>query len=182
MSQRQTISITGARSGAGTTTTCIALALLLEGVTQLVGTPDDIDDLAATSGGQLTEHIHISQAYKPTNGITVIDGGSIPNPLSHYTAADHRKYLLVRGPSYPALRTAQRCVTLFDGVILLTEEGRALDHKDVTAALRLPVVAKIKIDKAVHRLGDAGITRLAKLPKTLDPLRDLPPDRERLTV
>lgn len=76
------------------------------------------------------------------------------------------RYAVVRGPCYLSLATlvSHRDVQL-DGVILLTEVGRALSQSDVSAVLAVPVVAQIPVASRVARALDAGILvgRLEKL-------------------
>ena len=69
---------------------------------------------------------------------------------------------MLRGPCYVALSTLVNRGGRYDGVIVLTEPGRALSERDVTDVLGLPVVANIPIDPAIARMIDAGLllTRL----------------------
>lgn len=53
-----------------------------------------------------------------------------------------------------------------DGVVLVTEPGRALTAADVEAVLIAPVLAEIAIDPAVARTIDAGLLT-ARLPRAL---------------
>ena len=62
----------------------------------------------------------------------------------------------------------------FDGLIVLTEPGRALSERDATEVLGIPLAATLPIDPAVARAIDAGIltSRLART-RALAPLRPL---------
>ena len=91
-----------------------------------------------------------------------LDAGA--NPAAASLAAD-RKLLVVRN-CYLALRRALAHPARPDGVVLITEEGRALDAADVESVLSAPVVAEIAIDPAVARTIDAGLLA-ARLPRTL---------------
>lgn len=76
--------------------------------------------------------------------------------------ADRR--LLVTRACYVALSRAPRFVHLATDVVLLEEEGRALDRVDVTSALGVPVAATIPVDLAVARAVDSGLL-VRRLPR-----------------
>jgi hypothetical protein len=65
--------------------------------------------------------------------------------------------LLVTRACYLALRRAMKLDRRPDGVIVVRENGRALDGSDVQRLLGAPVVARIDVDPAVARLVDAGL-------------------------
>jgi hypothetical protein len=65
--------------------------------------------------------------------------------------------VLVTRACYLALRRALRHDARPDGVVLVREQGRALDAGDVARVLHAPVVAKLDLDPAVSRLVDAGL-------------------------
>ncbi len=95
-------------------------------------------------------------------GAWFLDAGT--NPAAGSLAADRR--LLVVRNCYLALRRAVAHPVRPDGVVLVTEPGRALTATDVEAVLTAPVVAEIAIDPAVARTIDAGLLA-ARLPRTL---------------
>lgn len=95
-------------------------------------------------------------------GAWFLDAGT--NPAASSVAADRR--LLVVRNCYLALRRAVAQPVRPDGVVLVTEPGRALTATDVEAVLTAPVVADIAIDPAVARTIDAGLLA-ARLPRTL---------------
>jgi hypothetical protein len=65
--------------------------------------------------------------------------------------------LLVTRACYLALRRAMRLDRRPDGVVVVRENGRALDGGDVQRLLDAPVVARIDVDPAVARLVDSGL-------------------------
>jgi len=74
--------------------------------------------------------------------------------------------LFVTRPCYLSMRRAVRIGVDADGVVLLTEPGRALNRKDVGDLLGLPVVGVVEVDPAVARAVDAG-TLLRRMPASL---------------
>lgn len=98
----------------------------------------------------------------------VIDAGTRVPPES----LDHRAVsLLVTRACYLSLRRVTLLDTRPDGVILLTEPGRAIGPKEVEHATGAPVVALVPWDPAVARAVDAGLLA-AKVPGSLlQPLR-----------
>ena len=86
---------------------------------------------------------------------TVIDAGV---GLPANSLRDHalHSFLVIR-PCYLALRRATAVAKHADGVILLTEPGRALTRRDVESVLQVSVVAEIPVDAAVARAVDAGL-------------------------
>lgn len=173
----RTIVLTGARGGQGTSTIAATLAVLAagHGPTQLV--PDDPRSTAALMGVAVAldeEWVEVCpNLTMATNGhhvvltghpaTTVIDGGRIPNgPFDEDTtppvAIDGlERYAVLRGPCYVAISSLLATGRRFDGVILLTEPGRALSERDVTDVLGTPVVATIPIEAAIARSIDAGL-------------------------
>jgi hypothetical protein len=93
---------------------------------------------------------------------TVVDAGTgdPPNPLG-----DVGRTLLVTRGCYLALRRASAMAWRPDGVVFVSEPGRALRRPDVERAVGAPVVASVSVDPAVARAVDAGLlaTRLPRL-------------------
>ena len=65
--------------------------------------------------------------------------------------------LLVTRPCYLALRRATAAGVKADGVVVVSELGRALSEADVSAVLGLAVVATVDVDPAIARSVDAGL-------------------------
>ena len=86
---------------------------------------------------------------------TVIDSG-VGLPASSLREHALHSFLVIR-PCYLALRRATSVAKNADGVILLTEPGRALTRRDVESVLQVSVVAEIPVDPAVARAVDAGL-------------------------
>jgi len=89
-------------------------------------------------------------------------GTGIPNAELRSTSRD----LMVIRPCYLALRRAARSGLRPDGVIVISEAGRALTADDVGRCLDAPVLATVRVDPAVARAVDAGLI-LSRLPATL---------------
>jgi hypothetical protein len=93
----------------------------------------------------------------------VVDGGVVGaevGPLGDLRAAVRgaaSSTVLVTRACYLALRRALRHDARPDGVVLVREQGRALDAGDVARVLHAPVVAKLDVDPAIARLVDAGL-------------------------
>lgn len=96
----------------------------------------------------------------------VVDGGLLA-PCSYGAAtrltigaieAGARSFAVVR-PCYLALRrlTLVSAHVRLDAVVVVREAGRALDERDVEAAVGVGVVACIDVDPVVARCVDAGI-------------------------
>ena len=86
---------------------------------------------------------------------TIVDAGSglATIPIIEYAT---RSLLIIR-PCYLALRRASRLTTKPDGVIVITEPGRALGVHDVESVVGAPVLAEIPFDPAIARAVDAGL-------------------------
>jgi hypothetical protein len=65
--------------------------------------------------------------------------------------------LLVTRACYLAMRRAINLGRHPDGVVVVRENGRALDSGDVERLLDAPLVARVDIDPAVARLVDSGL-------------------------
>jgi MinD-like ATPase involved in chromosome partitioning or flagellar assembly len=118
----------------------------------------------STPAAAVPEHrwAELAATLTADRGAWFLDAGT--NPAAASVAAD-RKLLVVRN-CYLALRRAVAHPVRPDGVVLVTEPGRALAAADVEAVLTAPVVAEIAIDPAVARTIDAGLLA-ARLPRTL---------------
>lgn len=118
----------------------------------------------STPAAAVPEHrwAELAATLTADRGAWFLDAGT--NPAAASVAAG-RKLLVVRN-CYVALRRAVAHPARPDGVVLVTEPGRALAVSDVEAVLTAPVVAEIAIDPAVARTIDAGLLA-ARLPRAL---------------
>lgn len=93
-------------------------------------------------------------------GVSVVDLGrldQVNDAESQDQEADVVRWLVVRGPCYLSLRAAVEHRWEPDGIVLLTEPGRALSAADVSDVLGAPVVAQVPVEAAVARVIDAGL-------------------------
>lgn len=88
-------------------------------------------------------------------GTAVVDAGTGEPPEPLCRAAD--RLLLVARPCYLGLARAAGSTTRPTGVIVVREPGRALNWRDVEAALGVPVIACVLVEPAVARAVDAGL-------------------------
>lgn len=100
-------------------------------------------------------------------------GSGLPTAALAGALAGAGRSLLVVRPCFLALRRARPVAAEADGVVLVAEPARALDARDVEAALGVPVLTTVGVDPGVARAVDAGVlTR--RPPRTLErPLRAL---------
>lgn len=94
----------------------------------------------------------------------VIDAGTGSPPPALRHVAD--RALLVTRPCYLSLRAAAAQSVRPDGVVLVSEPGRALHHDDVVWSVGAPVVAETLLDPAIARAVDSGLLA-AGLPRSL---------------
>jgi hypothetical protein len=105
----------------------------------------------------------------------VVDAGALPASGADQArteligamsaAADHS--LLVLRPCFLALRRATASAIRPTGIVLLTEEGRALTAADVEEVLGVPVQASVNVTPQIARAVDAGLLA-SRLPRTLE--------------
>lgn len=161
----RTITLIGARGGSGTST--VATALACQAATQTGVTLTGHDPFAiahllaipaplpgAPAPSVTPDHALALNAHpeeRPAD-LRVVDAGTLDEMLTD--GNEDARYLVTRGPCYLALATF---VALVDGVILLTEPGRALTHANVAEVTGLPVVATIPVHARVARCIDAGL-------------------------
>ena len=112
----------------------------------------------------VAEHrwVELAAILTADRGAWFLDAGT--NLAAASVTAD-RTLLVIRN-CYLALRRAVTHPVRPDGVVLVTESGRALNAADVEAVVAAPVVAEVAIDPAVARAIDAGLFA-ARLPRTL---------------
>jgi MinD-like ATPase involved in chromosome partitioning or flagellar assembly len=100
----------------------------------------------------------------------VVDCGAVrreePGAMAEAVASGATRSLLVTRACYLALRRALDLTLRPSGVVLVVEEGRALDASDVELALGVPVLAEVPLEPAVARAVDAGLLA-TRLPRSL---------------
>lgn len=114
------------------------------------------------------------------DGEVVVDYG-LNLILSFGDAAgpDDRFLLVLRGPDYLGLRRLVRLLPDLgrapDGLVILTEDRRALGCNDAAKVTGLPVLARIPVSPTVARCVDAGLlgTSIDRLPGSLRDVLDL---------
>jgi hypothetical protein len=95
----------------------------------------------------------------PRVATVVVDAGVIDDgdtAAASFVASAGRSLLVTRA-CYVALRRATRLRIRPDGVVLVSEPGRALTARDVAGVIGAPVVAEIPVDAHVSRAVDAGL-------------------------
>jgi MinD superfamily P-loop ATPase len=75
--------------------------------------------------------------------------------------------LLVTRPCFLSLRRALASPVRPTGIVLVTEEGRALGRREVEDIIGVPVVAEVPIESSVARAVDAG-TLSMRMPRGLE--------------
>jgi MinD-like ATPase involved in chromosome partitioning or flagellar assembly len=103
----------------------------------------------------------------------IIDCGRVGPPTSaesaevtRVLAATAMHSLLVVRPCYLALRRAVAMSFRPSGVVVVNEQGRALEPDDIEEILQVPVVAVVQHDPSIGRAVDAGLLG-ARVPTAL---------------
>lgn len=96
---------------------------------------------------------------------TVVDAGSGASAYLDLVAVARTSLLVVR-PCYLALRRAVALGGRTDGVVLVSEPGRALGRHDVESVLGAPVVAEVPVEPSLARAVDAGLLA-TRIPRSL---------------
>ncbi len=99
----------------------------------------------------------------------VIDAGLMTgdsNAVALRLAAGSDQSLLVVRPCYLALRRALTAPLRATGVVVVSEEGRALGPADVEACLALPIRAEVRVAPEIARAVDSGLLS-RRLPRGL---------------
>jgi hypothetical protein len=176
-----TITLIGARGGAGTSTIAAMLALWARTMVPTELVTGDLDTMTALLGitppadrpEPVLPGLRLAQTSTGDAELTVIDAGRQGDTQLGAVGPGERRIGVLRGPCYLALRTllSGRCETL-DGVVVVAEPGRALTERDVADVLGIPVVAVVPAIPAIARAIDAGLltSRLAAQ-RELRPLR-----------
>jgi hypothetical protein len=160
-----TVTVVGARGGAGTSTIAAVLALTGRTMvrTELVAHEPDIT--AALIGAGLPDELpgeivpNLTLATEPTGGagLCIVDAGTLTKTTDRPSGPGERRIGVVRGPCYLALRTLLVDDYGLDGIVLLSEPGRSLTRRDVTDVTGLEIVATVPVTASVARSIDAGL-------------------------
>jgi hypothetical protein len=177
--ERWRVALAGAKGGQGTTTVATVLGALAAGhaETALVASrPDDVYAFTASRplGGdagvvELTARLALASeplgwGSRPNAQVVLADIGRLDDFAveADLGGDDWTRWLVLRGPCYAALRSAVEARWPADGVILLTEPGRAITAADVADVVGAPVIAQVPVEPGVARVLDAGLL-LARL-------------------
>lgn len=163
--------LTGIPRPGPSSTTSICPNLTLTSAAHLTGDVhgEPIRGVGGNGGTDMTPHLADGRSANGAGcwqpGVSVVDLGR----LEQQSDADSPgrepevvRWLVVRGPCYLSLRAAVEHRWEPDGIVLLTEPGRALSAADVSDVLGAPVVAQVPVEPAVARVIDAGLL-LARL-------------------
>jgi hypothetical protein len=184
----RTITFVGARGGHGTSTVAAAAALFAASEQRTILVSDDPGASAALVGAPMPigeECVDVTPRLTLTvrpelhadAEVIVVDAGRLASEAAVEAprAGERRRYVVLRGPCYVALATILAAgEPTPDGIILVSEPGRALSERDVAEVLGVPIAATIPIDPAVARAIDAGLlpSRVHRT-RALTPLRPL---------
>jgi hypothetical protein len=172
----QTIDFIGIRGGHGTTIVALATAATLatRGPTRisthdrralcaLVGIPHDGLPIQLTENLDLVPAEHDSDVVDTGTLEPIVDGRLVDGRQS---ASEGLRIGVLRGPDYLGVRTlCEHPEAHLDGLVVVSEAGRALDARDVEDVSGRPVVAVVDHTPVVARTIDAGllVRRLARL-------------------
>lgn len=160
------IRLVGMRGGSGTST--IAAIMAMHAAT-MVSTELVSADIAHTSAllglgvagdgrREVTDHLVLTNEQQAHGGLTIIDGGTLGSagdvPESE---PGERRIGVLRGPCYLALRRIMAAPHGLDGLIVVTEPGRALNERDVADVTGLGVLATVPATPTIARTIDAGL-------------------------
>lgn len=169
----QPIEFIGIRGGHGTTTVALAAAATLatwaptristhdrRALCGIVGIAHDEPPI------RLAEHLDLAPGERDGD---VVDAGTLerylgPDPFTAELAARPQRPLralrigVLREPDYLGVRTlCERLGAPLDGLVVVSEAGRAIDARDVEHVSGRPVVAVIDHTPVVARTIDAGL-------------------------
>jgi hypothetical protein len=182
----RTITFIGARGGHGTSTIAAAAALFAAAEQRTILVSDDPAASAALVGAPMpvgAECVDVTPRLTLTTRpelhadaeVIVVDAGRLATEATVEAprTGETRRYVVLRGPCYVALATILAAGgPTPDGIIVVSEPGRALSERDVAEILGVAVAATIPIDPAVARAIDAGL-----LPSRVHRTRALTPLR-----
>jgi len=182
------ITFIGARGGHGTSTVAATAALFAATEQRTILVSADPGASAALVGAPMPiggECLDVTPRLTLTARpelhadaeVIVVDAGRLASEATVEAprTGETRRYVVLRGPCYVALATILAAgEPTPDGIILVSEPGRALSERDVAEVLGVPIAATIPIDPAVARAIDAGLlpSRVHRT-RALAPLRPL---------
>ena len=94
----------------------------------------------------------------------LVSATGVVSEVAAVLAAGCDQSLLVTRPCFLSLRRALASPVRPTGIVLVTEEGRALGRREVEDIVGVPVVAEVPIDASVARAVDAG-TLAMRMPR-----------------
>lgn len=170
----RTLTLAGAKHGAGTSTLAAALAAYLarNGETVDLVATDGTDDLAAILGCG-TSAAEPGTPFTVAPRLTLVDAsrGGYPNPDADWRIIDAGTIDTVRrGDALPLVIVARECylhlrhmttnratLDAAAGIALIQEPGRALGASDVAQVTERPILARLPHRMTVARAVDAGV-------------------------
>jgi hypothetical protein len=168
--------IHGAAGGQGTTAVALAAGVFLARHTPTLLIAHDPDQVCAVAAVPHTDRsVDVAPGLTlacgdpdaiPAHPIVVIDGGVFGAGLADWPdSTPTTRWAVVRGPCYLALRRLVCSPWRPDGIVLLSEQHRALHRHDLEDVTGLPVVADVPVEAATARAIDAGlfVSRIATL-------------------
>lgn len=99
-------------------------------------------------------------------GRVTTGAGLIMEPLARLAAGADQSLLVTRA-CFLSLRRALASPVRPTGIVLVTEEGRALGRREVEDILGVPVIAEVPLDSSVARAVDAGTLGM-RMPRGLE--------------
>ncbi len=174
------------KGGQGCSVTAAMMAIATPGslLVDMAGDQLGILGLPEPVGWDIGERIYVTGDFQVVNGCenveptlsdwdnVIIDHSLWEPPVHSGWLPDRHRLLMVVRNDYLALRHAVKHRKPPDGVILITEPGRALRADDVAAAIGVPVVYQAEIDPLIARAVDAGLLT-SRLPRAAQRLGDL---------
>ncbi len=94
----------------------------------------------------------------------IVGATGVVSEVAAMLAAGAEQSLLVTRPCFLSLRRTLASPVRPTGVVLVTEEGRALGRREVSDIVGVPVVAEVPVDASVARAVDAG-TLAMRMPR-----------------
>ncbi len=99
-------------------------------------------------------------------GVPRWSGGGADEADAVLAASAAESFLVTRG-CYLSLRRSVAAPVRPSGIILVSEEGRALGRREIEDVIGVPVVAEVPVEPAVARAVDAGLLA-GRLPRGLE--------------
>ncbi len=163
-------SVFGVSGGAGATTVAAVLSLTGSALVPTLLQSSDLGQVAGVLGldshadttAEVLPGLTIGHGRPGRVGLVVADAGHADAQTAALPGA--RRIGVLRGPCYLALRRLASMDHGLDGLVMLAEQGRVLNERDVADVTGLDVVATVPVTPAVARAIDAGILP-ARLPR-----------------